>query len=103
MKKSLDASIAYTIGTEFQRCGLAYEGLTAVLELLFDKIAVISVKAWIDTRNEPSIGLVKKLGMNQTEFIAKADHFKGADSDEFVFAIARSEWLHKAKPLETCQ
>ncbi|MBP9708765.1 MAG: GNAT family N-acetyltransferase [Oligoflexales bacterium] len=59
------------------------------MELLFDKVAAKSVKAWIDTRNLASINLVKKLGMTQVEFIAKADHFKGTDSDEFVFRIVR--------------
>ena len=89
VKTSLEASIAYTIGKDFQRQGLAYEGLANILELLFKKINAKSVKAWIDTRNLASINLVKKLGMTQVEFIAKADHFKGSDSDEFVFGMMR--------------
>jgi RimJ/RimL family protein N-acetyltransferase len=90
VKTSLDASIAYTIGKDFQRQGLAYEGLAKILELLFETIKSKSVKAWIDTRNLASINLVKKLGMTEVEFIAKADHFKGSDSDEFVFGMMRS-------------
>ena len=44
----------------------------------------------MDARNLASINLVKNLGMTQVEFIAKADHFKVSDSDEFVFGIMRS-------------
>ncbi len=90
VKTSLEATIAYMIGKDFQRQGFAFEGLTKVIDLLFEGTRAKSVKAWIDTRNQASINLVKKLGMNQVEFIAKADHFKGSDSDEFVFELVRS-------------
>jgi len=30
---------------------------------------------------------VKKLGMSEVGFVAKADHFKGSDSDEFIFGL----------------
>lgn len=91
VKRSLEASIAYTVGKEFQRSGYAYEGLTKIMELLFVEVDAESVKAWIDTRNQASIGLVKKLGMSQIEFIAKADYFKGTDSDEFVFSVRKDQ------------
>ncbi|MCX6125103.1 MAG: GNAT family N-acetyltransferase, partial [Proteobacteria bacterium] len=51
VKASLEASVAYTIGKEFQRQGFASEGLTKILDLLFEEITVRSVNAWIDTRN----------------------------------------------------
>lgn len=87
-KSSGESSIAYTIGKDYQRRGLAYEGLTTVIAFLFEHVQATSVKAWIDTRNEVSIALVRKLGMVQQDFIAKADHFKGKDSDEYVFGIS---------------
>ena len=87
---SLEASIAYTIGKDFQRQGFAFEGFEKILDFLFEEISVKYVKAWIDTRNLASINLVKKLGMTQVELIVKADHFKGLDSDEFVFGMVRS-------------
>jgi [ribosomal protein S5]-alanine N-acetyltransferase len=39
VKANLEASIAYTIGKNFQRQGFAYEGLETILEFLFDKVA----------------------------------------------------------------
>ena len=89
--KSLTANIAYTVSKDFQRRGFASEGLAAIFDLLFDKLQAKSIKAWIDTRNEASIALVKKMGMTQVEFIAKADHFKGMDSDEYVFYIGSTD------------
>lgn len=93
VKESLDCNIAYTIGTKFQRQGLAHEGLAEILTFLFNKVDAQTLKAWIDTRNFASIELVKKLGLTQTEFIAKADHFKGADSDESLFSLDRPTWV----------
>ena len=83
------ASIAYLIGTAFQRQGFATEATSALIDHLHQQYQVSSIKAWIDTRNTASIRLVKKLGMRQVEFIAQADHFKGQVSDEFVFQLDR--------------
>jgi hypothetical protein len=41
--------------------------------------------ASIHIRNEGSMGLVKKMGMSQVDFIANADHFKGMDSEKCFF------------------
>lgn len=82
-----EASIAYTVGLNFQRRGFALEALQEIIRFLKESLRCKTIKAWIDTRNKPSIELVKKLGMSQVNFIPKADHFKGADSDEFVFEL----------------
>ena len=87
--KSLESNLAYTVGINFQKKGYAFEGPSSVIGFLFRKMNIRIVKMWIDTRNMPSIKLVKKLGLSQIEFIAKADHFKGTDSDEFVFELQK--------------
>lgn len=79
--------IAYTLGTAYQRKGYATEGLRGVIEFLHTKMKARSIKAWVDTRNEPSIRLVKRLGFEQSQFIKNADEFKGSVSDEFVFEL----------------
>ena len=80
-----EASIAYLIATPSQGRGFGSEAANALLEHLTHHYQVTKVKAWIDTRNVASIRLVEKLGMQRVELIEKADHFKGADSDEFVY------------------
>jgi RimJ/RimL family protein N-acetyltransferase len=81
------ASIAYKVGSSFQRRGYATEGVIAMIEHLKSNYDVVQIKAWIDTRNQPSIKLVERIGMTQVEFIAKADHFKGSHSDEYVYLL----------------
>ena len=81
------ATIAYLIGTAFQRKGYGTEGVTSMIEHLKSNYEVSHIKAWIDTRNIPSIRLVEKVGMKRVELIEKADHFKGSDSDEYVYAL----------------
>ena len=81
------ASIAYKVGSSFQRKGYATEGVTTMIEHLKSNYGVVQIKAWIDTRNQPSIQLVERIGMTQVEFIEKADHFKGSDSDEYVYQM----------------
>jgi len=82
-----EVSIAYTVGIEYQRKGFAKEALQAIFAFLKGSMNAQTVKVWIDTRNIASINLVRKLNMKQIEFIKNADHFKGSDSDEYVFKI----------------
>lgn len=85
IRESREANVAYLVGFQFQRQGYAFEALTAIVDFLANSLQAKAVKATIDTRNIASINLVKKLGMVQVQFIKNADHFKGSDSDEFVF------------------
>jgi RimJ/RimL family protein N-acetyltransferase len=80
------ASIGYLVARAFQRKGYAQEGLEAVFLYLRNKLGIREVKAWSDTRNISSHRLAQQLGMVQVEMIKDADFFKGATSDEFVFA-----------------
>ena len=84
-REKKEASIAYMISSDFQGQGLGTEATGALIDHLRTHYAVKRVKAWIDTRNASSIRLVEKLGLEQIEFLEKADHFKGEDSDEFVY------------------
>ena len=86
-KQKREGSIAYMIGRNFQGRGYGTESVRAMLEHCQSHYGVQCFKAWIDTRNGASIRLVQKLGMKQVEFIEKADHFDGEDSDEYVFQL----------------
>ena len=86
-RESKVATIAYILGSDFQRKGYAFEAISALIEFLQKDYQVSQIKAWIDTRNTPSIRLVEKLHFKRVELIKKADHFKGADSDEYVYQL----------------
>ncbi len=87
LKAGPDSNIAYTVGLKHQRKGYAEEALGEIINFLELGMSLKSVKAWIDTRNHPSINLVEKLGMKRVDFLKGADTFKGKDSDEFVYQM----------------
>lgn len=82
------ASIGYVVGINFQRRGIASEGLSAIFEFLKNSYSIREVRAWSDTRNVASHRLAEKLGMKQVEVIKNADFFKGQSSDEFVYSLS---------------
>jgi ribosomal-protein-alanine N-acetyltransferase len=88
-----DATIAYTVGRQFQKQGYAYESLEAMVRLLGSTLSSETIKAWVDTRNMASIGLLKKLGFSQVLNLPNADFFKGEKSDEYVFELIPSSYL----------
>ena len=86
-RESRVASIAYMLAYDFQKKGYAFEAVSNLIKFLRKEYQIAQIKAWIDTRNTPSIHLVEKLEFTRAEFIEKADHFKGADSDEYVYLL----------------
>ena len=90
------ATIAYKVGTSYQRKGYGTESVIAMIEHLRTDYGVTQIKAWIDTRNVPSISLVEKIGMKQIQYIEKADHFKGSDSHEYVYQMDIADTRHSS-------
>ena len=70
------ASIGYLVAKSCQGRGFATEGLSADFDFLRDQFAVRDIKAWVDTRNQPSIRLAQRLGMTQVEIVKEADFSK---------------------------
>ncbi len=85
--ESRHASIAYMILTAHQSQGFATEACRGLHQHLQQCYGVHQFRAWIDTRNEPSIRLIKRLGYTMMEKVENADHFKGSPSDEYVFQL----------------
>ena len=49
---------------------------------------VDEARALVDTGNEASIALLRKLGFTRLRTIVEADHFKGRSSDEHEFSVS---------------
>lgn len=87
--------VAYLLLGRAQRQGYAREALATAIRYLFARDPndhpighpLDHLDALIDTRNARSIRLVEALGFQRVERIEKADHFKGADSDEFRYRL----------------
>jgi len=72
--------------------GYAQEAMRAVLDFLFLDQGVALVHAEVDSRNSPSLNLMRRLGMACTGVNPFADHFKGHDSHEVQFQLTRRKW-----------
>jgi len=84
------ASVAYLLGPEFWGKGLGSEAVQALLAWLFSRGDVDSAEARIDTRNDRSILLVRRLGFELIQVVRKAEFFKGSWGDEYLFRILAS-------------
>jgi aminoglycoside 6'-N-acetyltransferase len=91
------AEIGFTFAPSHQGKGLATEGVKQVVAHAFDELGVHRVKAVIDARNEPASRLARRLGMRQEAHFVQHSWFKGAWSDELVFALLASEWRSPAQ------
>ncbi len=83
------ASVAYLLGPDYWGQGLASEALGALLSHLFARGTLDSVEARIDTRNDRSVRLVRRLGFELVRVDRKAEFFKGSWGDEYLFRIRR--------------
>jgi [ribosomal protein S5]-alanine N-acetyltransferase len=81
------AIVAYLLGPDFWGKGLASEALRALLVYLFSRGDIDSAEARIDSRNEPSLRLVRHVGFELRHMHAKVEYFKGHWSDEYLFRI----------------
>lgn len=77
--------LAYEVFLPFRRKGIAAAAVKSVLEHLRVSTGVRQALAYVDTRNTPSVGLLKGLGFEQRRLLRGADWFKGEVSDEFEF------------------
>lgn len=81
------ASLAYIGFPSSWGKGLVTEGVAWMIEHLASGRDVSLFEAFIDTRNQRSIDLVRRLGFTLRSTISNADFFKGSDSDEHVFEL----------------
>ncbi len=91
LQATLDADgkalIAYMVFKSFRRRGYAKEGCHRMIQFLRGERQVKTIAAEIDTRNGPSIALVRSLGMQVVAEHKDADFFKGSGSDEYEFVL----------------
>jgi RimJ/RimL family protein N-acetyltransferase len=80
------AYLAYITFAAHWRRGYAYEGCQAVIRWLFGR-GTDEIEAEMDVRNTASLRLIEKLGFRRVAFTPKAAQIRGADSDEYRYAL----------------
>lgn len=82
-----EAEIGFTLAPAFQGRGLATEAVRSAIALLFDTTPVARIVAVTDTRNQPSIRLLERVGLQRTR--TRNAVFHGKPCSEHVYAISR--------------
>ena len=86
------AEVGYVLHPDFQGLGLATEGARHMLAIAFDDLGLHRVIARLDTRNEASAAVLRRLGMRHEAHLLENEWFKGEWTDEDDFALLRKEW-----------
>ncbi len=84
--------IGFTVSPVYQGQGYGTEAVISVLDYLLGSLQKHRVYASVDPRNEPSVALLKRVGMRQEAHFLKSLWFKGEWSDDMVFGILESDW-----------
>ena len=87
--------IGFTVSPARQGQGYATEAVSGVLDHLLGTLQKHRVFASVDPRNEPSVALLKRVGMRQEAHFRKSLWFKGDWADDMVFGILGSEWKNR--------
>jgi RimJ/RimL family protein N-acetyltransferase len=72
--------------------GFATEAVRALLQLAFGPIGARRVIARVDTRNEPSRALLRRIGFRQEAELIENEWFKGELTSEADYAFLAREW-----------
>lgn len=84
--------IDFTLAPAAQGRGLGTEAVVGLLDHLFGQLQKHRVSASVDPRNEPSLRLLRRVGMRQEAHFRHSMLFKGEWVDDIVFAVLASEW-----------
>ncbi|MGB8338912.1 MAG: GNAT family N-acetyltransferase [Burkholderiales bacterium] len=87
------AEIGFTLAPSWQRQGLGTEAVGEAVAMIFEYARADYVIAITDTRNLPSIGLLKKVGMSLKETVEST--FRGEPCTEHIFEIRRHPFRRK--------
>ena len=87
--------IGFTLSPQFQGKGYATEAVSAVFDYAFGVLNLNRIIGIADCLNDGSIALMERIGMRREAHFIQHIWFKGRWSDEFWYAMLRSEWLEQ--------
>ncbi len=90
------AHLGVTLARPFWNKGYAVEGITAILDFIFDELSLHRVHADCDTENRGSIRLLERLGFRREAHHVKSYWLGDRWGDEYVYAILEHEWKVRA-------
>jgi ribosomal-protein-alanine N-acetyltransferase len=85
------ASLGYWVGECFARQGFMTDGLTAVLDFAFDRLALHRIEAACLPDNEASQALLRKIGFTEEGYSRQYLRINGRWQDHRLFAVLQDD------------
>ena len=92
LKEHPVATLGYLIGVPFQGRGLASEAVRFMVEIAFQELSVLLVRAEVFEGNQPSIRVLEKAGFGLEEGQELTCEKRGLTIKKQVYSISRVEW-----------
>src|SRR5690606_7019481 len=86
------AEIGWVFSPEHAGRGLATEGVRSVIDFAFGPLQLRRIVAKVDSRNERSLALCRRLPMRQEGHFVESRLFKDDWIDEVHYAVLDREW-----------
>jgi RimJ/RimL family protein N-acetyltransferase len=87
-----DAEIGWVFSPDFGGQGLATESVRVVIDFAIHDLGIRRIVAKVDSRNERSLALCRRLPLRHEATFVESRLFKGAWIDEEHFAVLDREW-----------
>jgi ribosomal-protein-alanine N-acetyltransferase len=87
--------IGYDLNPKYWGLGIMTEALLAVLHFCFNTLKLNRVQAIIDSKNDRSINLIRKLDFKLEGVLRQNSSFNGKFRDDFCFSLLKKEWVEK--------
>jgi ribosomal-protein-alanine N-acetyltransferase len=87
------AGIGYNVARTLWGRGIATEAARAVVAYGFEELGLGRIYATADSRNEASIRVMQKLGMQREAYLRRHRFYRGEHADEVSYAILADEFF----------
>ena len=91
MEEGNQCEIGFTLASDNQKQGYAFEAVGALVEFLFNSLKMHRLTATVDVLNESSTKLLEKLGFRREGHYVENIWFKGSWGSEYSYALLASE------------
>lgn len=91
------AQLGISLNTNYQRKGIANETIKTLMKFLFNNWNCYRIYVEIDTRNNKSIDLFKKLNFRKEAHLINNYFFKSEWASVYIYAMLRNEYFKNNK------
>lgn len=90
--KNRSAGVGYFTGQDYRRQGYTKEGLSLLINYLFNTVGLNKIMADTGAFNQASIALLTSLGFRQDGCLRQHQWLNGVLHDQLLFSVLAAEW-----------